>query len=437
MNSDGIVRYLDIKRFYPSITTELAVQVWHRSAERGRLSKHWLELGDKLIADQGQTCGSEEKGVLTGPMLSHLLGNLVLRNLDERFAVHLPAGYFRYVDDITLVGSRSEVTRAVDTVRTELGELGFETHDDESDKSIEVTTTEWLMGRDDYAASGTQVSWKAFIGNLKRWLLIHPDETQQMRSMLRDRGFRVPVLDYSMAVKHRGYLMRLMELARHHWVRLKTMKIKPRTLMHLGDTLRDKYFREFESILRMLDGADRFTRKRMVPKLRYRASRLICLATEDQLRSLAEAALGIPELHHHGRVMEAVATGNVRAALGLGTDTAQAVAQTLVAAGKEAQVGGSALSDLERQSLAVLALNGVVLRGVPHETQAGGELWQFALNGVDRSLMKSEDPFMREVACLHGLSDEPRHSFMLSNAYDEDEVLAMDAVDQLQQSMSE
>jgi hypothetical protein len=42
----------------------------------------------------------------------------------------------------------------------------------------------------------------------------------------------------------------------------------------------------------------------------------------------------------------------------------------------------------------------------------------------------------RELACLHGLAEHPRHAELLETAYDEDEDLALDAIDQLQQSVS-
>ena len=92
------------------------------------------------------------------------------------------------------------------------------------------------------------------------------------------------------------------------------------------------------------------------------------------------------------------------------------------------------LNEAEQQSLAVFLLNGVSVdrQGLDNDT----ELIRFAKTGADRSLMKSGEPFMRELACLHGLAEHPRHPKLLETAYDEDEDLALDAIDQLQQSVS-
>jgi hypothetical protein len=43
------------------------------------------------------------KGVATGPELSHVIGDVALAEVDERFENLLPGRYFRYVDDIVFV----------------------------------------------------------------------------------------------------------------------------------------------------------------------------------------------------------------------------------------------------------------------------------------------------------------------------------------------
>lgn len=53
---------------------------------------------------------------------------------------------------------------------------------------------------------------------------------------------------------------------------------------------------------------------------------------------------------------------------------------------------------------------------------------------ADQVLMKTATPFIRELACLHGVTDRPRHPEGLE--FDEDEDLAMYTIDQLQQSLS-
>ena len=64
------------------------------------------------------------------------------------------------------------------------------------------------------------------------------------------------------------------------------------------------------------------------------------------------------------------------------------------------------------------------------------EILRFATSGSDMSLIRSADPYIREIACLHGLSQSPRHEHLLRAVFDEDEELAMDAIEQVEQSAS-
>ena len=197
---DGIVRYIDIKRFYPSIRPELALSAWHKISETAGLAVRWRELGDKLIDDHGKLVTGSKPSILTGPMFSHLIGNLVLRQLDDELADSLPARYFRYVDDITLVGSKQAVGNSLNIIRARLSDLGLDMHEDWSPKSLELPTSEWSSGRDDFRPSRREISWMTLIGDLKRFLLANPDGQQRLHQVFRSEGFRIPVLDYSSAI---------------------------------------------------------------------------------------------------------------------------------------------------------------------------------------------------------------------------------------------
>ena len=96
----------------------------------------------------------------------------------------------------------------------------------------------------------------------------------------------------------------------------------------------------------------------------------------------------------------------------------------------------SDLSEPEEQSLAVFLLNGVPVTRGNRGSSGMSELMRFTTVGADRALTKSINPFIREIACLHGLAGKPRHPEVLESVFDVDEDLAMDAIDQLQQSAS-
>jgi len=431
---NGEVLFIDIKRFYPSIQKEVAMNAWDIHSEIAGLNEKWRDLGKTFLQEHVNVNAGDQSFVLTGPMFSHLIGNLVLRNLDEKCMNELSVHYFRYVDDITLVGDRDAIDRSLEIVRGNLKSIGFDLHDELSPKTIRVSAQECLKGRSDFHESHQIISWMTLIGDLKKFLLQNPSQANVLHDAFRKEEFRIPVHDYSGAVFEAGNLERAIHWAKRKWFRRKSQAITINSLLVQARHLRKRYEVEF---LELIDGVmqlDSFNLKRRIPKLRYRAGRLIYLASDEVLKTLASASDQLSEIHFHSEIMRCVATGDITSILSMGTNVAQAASQPMRSIGKSATHNLSNLSPVEEQALAIFILNGIQIKGIAANNEPS-ELMQFAL-GSNINLMKDSHPFMRELACLHGVSESPRHAQMLESVYDVDEALVMDAIDQLQQSAS-
>lgn len=430
---DGIVCYTDIKHFYTSISLDRAQESWLYFSEKGKLKNRIQELGLALIEGQKSNPFNSAKTLLIGPMFSHLIANLVLRELDE-LSCRLPAQYVRYVDDISLIGNIDSVEKSRVIIRSHLEKLKFNLHDESSDKFLVVPSKEWLKGRDDFCQTPDIYSWESFIGDLKRFLLLQPDKWQELKTQLLNEGFRIPIADYSCAIYERSYVERLSQLVRQNWLRKKIREVTIDSIVRYGKLLRDRYINNIVKIIDETINSTGYSRKRAIPTLRYRLSRLIFLASDSLLSNLSEKTKAIPELYLLSEVKGAVASGNLDRILPLGTNAAQAAAQPLRVTGKHCSLINQNLSDIAQQSLSIFLLNGVALNSKMQ--QKNNDLMRFALKGSDIGLMKKSEPFIRELACLHGISDYPRHPTILETAYDEDEILAIDIIDQLQYSPS-
>jgi hypothetical protein len=428
----GVVQYVDIKKFYPTISGEKSLEVWNRCCEKAGLEKPFAELGRKLIADHIQVPRDQETGILTGPMFSHLLANLVLHDLDKDLSASLPVPYFRYVDDITLVGSGTEVDQALQVIEVKLGELGFCLHPDGHEKRLRVESSEWLGGVRDFDEPTSLHTWASLVGDLKQFLFYQKGDQADLRRRFREGGFRLPIPDYAALSSEASRLERLVELLEHprKWLQRKLHRVTENSLIAKAEWLREHYEVDLLKLLAQLPDACGFQRKRLVPKTRYAAGRLIYLSNQESLSRFSEALLNIPELYLYGRVMQALTAGSVDHLLGLGVNAAQAAAQAFAANDQAANLSAIPQDEGGRQSLAVLIANGVHVQGV--ELNDGSELLRLALQGCDRDLMKSDNPFIRELACLHGLAPEARHAEMFRTVFDQDDDLVMDAVDQLQ-----
>lgn len=430
----AIVQFFDIKRFYPSIKTSTALQIWIEACNKSNLNPRFRSLGEKLLHDHGEANLKEHGKLLTGPMFSHLIGNLVLASTDEEL-LKAPARYFRYVDDVVFVGTPEQVRDSAVILKGLLGDIELELHDERSPKSLQISSLEWLEGERDFSESKNNVSWMTLVGDLKRLLLWYPNLADEMQSAFMSEGFRMPLPDYSGAVRNHGFVARSLGLIQRPWFRKALGDISPSTVLNQARILRSQYDSELEQLLDGLSSAKGFTAKRMLPKARYRIGRLSYLAEPDRLNALSNAVSTVPALYFQSEVARAIGTGSIDQVIALGTNAAQAVAQPLRMANKVVQLSRVTKSEAEIQSLAVMVMNGVHIE-MPTFTPTKHELYQIASQGVNEDLMLSSDGFIRELACLHGLSNVPRHANLLDTAFDEAEVIALDAIEQARSSLS-
>ncbi len=427
LNKGAIVRYADVRAFYPSIPPEQAMKAWSSMCRQTKISPSMEELGNQILTSHFALRPRGRKELLTGPMFSHLIGNLVLRDLDRTMSAISSISYFRYVDDIVLVGSPSAVNLAYAEAGRRLSDLGLELHNEASSKHLIVDSSAWLRGEYDFRDSKQQFHWKELIGRLKILLTGNPEQHLHIQAALRQAGFRLPIPDYRGAIREKFYADRLMKLWTQPWFRSRERKPNISTLIHEAKLLKERYYQESQKLLETLQVAVGYERKRALPKLRYRAGRLAYLAAPEQLVMLADQLMEVSELQFQAVVLKGIATGNVTEVIRLGANTAQAVAQPLRAAGGSAFVDKTPMSAVEWHGVAVLALNGVSISGLKEEDGEQHEFLRIARHGVALDDMRSPDPFVREFASLHGVGS-PRHAGMLDTAFDPEDDSVFDAV---------
>lgn len=421
------VLYGDIKKFYPSISKEVAERAWKAACEEAQLNVAMTDLGLRLIDCHASVDRSHGKGILTGPMFSHLIGNLVLRQIDREVSLLKGISYFRYVDDVVLVGSRAAVDNGYRELDRRLRDIGFELHPPGSGKHLRVRSGEWLQGEHDFSETPQPIQWKSFVLGLKCLLIREPKRHGMIQQALQDAGFRLPLPNYEGVIREQTYLQRVSELIRSRWLRGKTRSLDE--LVGGANVLRDRYRREIDDLLSSIRYTDPFHRKRTLPKIRYHAGRLAYLATHQQLAGLAEELRDIRELQFQGSILMGIAIGDATEAIRSGTNATQALAQALHAEGRSASIQGPIRTDVEVQGLAVMALNGVATSGAGNDDWCRNEFVRIARDGVEPDLMRSPDPFVREFASLHGLG-APRHAHVLDTAFDEAEDSVFDTVSQ-------
>jgi len=431
-SANFVVLYTDIKRFYPSIKFEDAKPVWLRKTDESDLEKRFIELGNSLLRKQAEVSQIDEtsNGILTGPIFSHIVANLLLDDIDILMHDLTGGHYWRYVDDVVLVGTSDEVDEWRSVLQAKLDEFELELHDGKKD--FVVSSENWLEGEDDFESDISQ-RWTSLIADTKRYLIkSSTDEVHQsLQHHFLENNIRIPLVDYSIASREVPTLSRFSSWLRKYrkWSYKKVMRVTPERLTTLGFNTRAQLLNQLENLLDNHSVQNEYAYKRLIPKLRFIAGRLILLASEQELLEVSSKLKPFSELNFLCSILECIATRDVSEILRMGTNATQAACQVLKVSPEPVTFSVEEIDEVIELSLAVLTFNGI---GFESDAEPS-KLRIFAGGQKLSELMLDENRFIREITCLHGIA-APRHSAMLCEAFDVDEELAMDVINQLQSS---
>ncbi len=428
---DAVVVYTDITRFYPSISIELALRVWRNACNQSGLAAKYAALGVKLIEDARSYQGKEEGkvGILTGPMISHLLGNLVLREIDEGMAQELPGGYFRYVDDIAIVAPPSRALEVEQRLKANLERLDLHLN---HKKRLETAACKWLESAGDFdEPSG--ISWMTFVADMKRLLLFDPDAIYPLNEAFRQNGVRINPPDYGEVAQEREFLDRLKDLIGRRWFR-RSARIRSQVDWVTAQcaVLRRAFLKELQELLTVFGRLQDYERKRKLYRLKFLVARMLCLGSREELREISDGISGILEMAMASAVYDAVITRDVTQLLRYGPTAAQAAAQALRAEG-DSVVCQSLDWDEQRsvQACAVFQLNGLMVESETPIPEA--DALRFS-NWREESfrLFLARDPYFRELGCVHGMDNPDANRWAIATAFDRDDDLVFDIQETMQ-----
>lgn len=430
-NPDAVVVYTDIKQFYPSISIELALRVWRRACERCGLANKHTNLGVKLLEDAGSFQGkvASEVGVLTGPMLSHLIGNLVLRDIDEYLARELPGGYFRYVDDVAIIAEPNRALEIEQLLKANLERLDFHLHEQ---KRLETPARKWLESAGDFD-DPPGISWMTFIGDMKRLLLLSPDAVDPLKKTFQQAGLRINPPDYGEVAQVRPYLERFKELMGFRWFR-RSVKNRTQITAILAQSifLRIALLKELREQLEGFSRLRDYERKRGLYRLKFLVARMLFLGSRDELKEICDGISGILEMAMAAAVYSAVISRDISQLLRYGPTAAQAAAQALRADGANVSCKGVDWAEPRVvQACAVLQLNGLTVESetpIPEASVLRFSSW------TDESfnLYHDSDPYYRELGCIHGMDDPEANRWAIETAFDRDDDLVFDIQETMQ-----
>jgi hypothetical protein len=429
-NKTGIVLYTDIKKFYPSIPLDKALKVWEDSCTSSSLDNKFKNLGTSIIKKHGNVSARDRtgQGILTGPLFSHVIANLLLDEIDIKMAELSQGKYWRYVDDIVFLGSEDDLIIFRNALESELSNLNLKLHT--GNKDFKIPCNEWLSGEHDFNNS-FGIKWISLIANVKRFLLAHPYQVGELRYEFNKHNIRIPVLDYSNVVQESGFLKKMQDwLGQYTWAKKQVRVITIKSLVSQAEKCRNIFSNQLNHLLNQNNNLTLYERKRLIPKLRYLTGRLLYLLNEDTLKKIFPKLEIYPELYLIAKVTEAVATKDLSKILPMGINATQIASQLLKVNNNDIFIKDiPENSEILDQSLAIVEIN-----GLKHPiTNNESEIFFLGQAKYLDQLMNSESDFIQELACLHGFLPS-RHKETLDSSFDRDEELALDLLSQIQSS---
>jgi len=413
------VLYLDVKSFYPSINLSEIERIWVEACNNSNIPKLYLKLGKTFINNYRLAQkGINNPGLLIGPMFCHLLANLYLKEIDCSMKEATLNRYWRYVDDIVIIGNSKEIELYSKKLHENMKNIGLELHDES--KFFKLTTTEWLENK---SGIDSNLSWKwpKLVGAIKKLSIYQPEKINQLKEIFNEMEVRLEILDYSREVKSESISFNFFAWLKRN---LKPDKIKIEDIINYTENIRNKYFDLFNETINM-KVSNELEHKTRITRIKYLVGRLIYLAKEKKLILIMENLVEIPELLIQYEIIKTIITGDISTIVKLGTNASQAVSQVV----KQNRPTLKCTLDPSDADV-IIALSIFKFHGINIEftdpVVIKNSFYDFASGDINNALA-TDNTYLRELVSLHG-RDNSKHKEMLTTLFDENESLSFDVL---------
>lgn len=291
-NPNYVVVVSDIEKFYPNIQKSRVKPLFIAALNVSEMPTEIRETAMHLLAHLFSLMPGD-KGVPTGPELSHVIGDLALAEIDKFFDKKYPGAYFRYVDDIVIAVPKCEVEAALHLLHTSASVEGLTIHPDKSDQ---IPGHEWLAHGPHHLHKVTQNSFEALIFQIKVFLRTHPGSTESLSAKLDQLGFAIPIKRLTVAAQSDGFGRRLAKFLWQRWrIALSASNASERSILDRAEAVRSAVRSELHVKLSDLLPEGPTLRKWHIQKLRYLTNRAFYLFPTKELKFLFDPLCRLPE----------------------------------------------------------------------------------------------------------------------------------------------
>lgn len=307
-NPDHVVIVSDIEKFYPNIKKETVRARFLEAIGRSNIPKDIRDTASHLLEHLFSLMPGD-RGIPTGPELSHVIGDMALAKVDAVLSAQYPGAYFRYVDDIVIAVSQDGVAGAVELLRSLADADGLTIHPDKSDQ---VPGLEWLENGPHHMHTVTENSFESLIFRVKVYLRRHPDSKIALINALENAGYSIPIERLAAGAKVDSFRLRLKQLLRRGWwVALNASRASESDIVNLAAKVRSNVHASLQTMLSIPVPAGPTARRWHIQKLRYLTNRAFYLFPSPELSFLIEPLGGISEFAETVALLQLLVSSDV------------------------------------------------------------------------------------------------------------------------------
>ena len=282
-NPDHIVIVSDIEKFYPNIQKDPVRARFLEVMARGDIPIDIRDTASHLLEHLFSLMPGD-RGIPTGPELSHVIGDMALAKVDEALSVEYPGAYFRYVDDIVIAVPQDDVADAVELLRSLVDAEGLTIHPDKSDQ---VLGREWLANGPHHMHKVTENSFESLLFRIKVYLRRQPESKSSLSAALENAGYTIPIERLATGAKADNFGLRLTHLLRRSWwVALNAVMASERDIVNRAAQVRSSLHASLMAMLSTPVPVGPTSRRWHFQNLRYLTNRAFYLFPSAELNFL-------------------------------------------------------------------------------------------------------------------------------------------------------
>ena len=307
LSPEKVAYVIDIEKFYPSIKKELVAYKINEAVDNSNLPMKIKVLAKNLI-EQLWLSEDHGSGLATGPLLSHVVADFALKDIDETLSNKYPSNYFRYVDDIVILVKIEEVPE----IKLFLETL-FKKHElrINSNKTDCVTARDWLAHGPHKNSTVFDSSFESLTFKLKVFLSENPEEKDNLILRFKDNGFLMPFDRIFASSKSKQFTIKYHWLLILGWYKaIFAKKASMADLIEYSFLVRRELTDEFLSLMdKEPQGGSR--RKWWLQRIRYVVNRLLYLYPRLELNFLVTPLARVAEFKQYKALLELLINGSV------------------------------------------------------------------------------------------------------------------------------